>query len=506
MKWIPKWMTPPDTQSRSGAKAATHWNEQKIRKMFSHCDDVQFQYYQFGNPPVQSAVLFVFCEVMTGEKMINEMVLPSLQDLHALTHFRSVEQIQREKKLELSEENDSSDADLAGKVFEGKLLIYFVDNSSLFSVDVAKIPDRQPEESNAEVSIRGPKDGFVENISVNLALIRKRIRSNSLAYEKYIIGTRTMTKVGLLYIQDVINPQLLEEARKRLTSMNIAGLYSTTQLESMIADSSFSIFPLMGYTGRPDFVVECLMNGRFVVLVDGNPSAVIAPSDLMLQLKTPEDTHFTFLNVAFGRLIRFISLFVTLLLPGFYIALLTFHQDQIPFMLLATITSSRMGIPLPAALEMFLTLALLELFREAGVRLPSAIGQTITVVGGLIIGDAAIRAGLFSPSMIVIGAITAVAGSTLVSQALSGTLNVLRLIILFASSLLGMFGFLFTFFALVLYLANLRSFGVPYLAPLSPPTFRDIPESVLRIPWSLRKKRPQYLKTKNQSKQGEGSS
>ncbi|MBO9610034.1 MAG: spore germination protein [Paenibacillaceae bacterium] len=483
------------------------WDEASFRGLFRLCQDVNIKPFRFGDESDKQEVLLVYCEGLTdSKKMIDQVVLPGLQTLFDKCGFRSVEDIEAARTMQMAElrvdpDEESIETRIADRVFDGGLLLYFLPLRALFVLNISNRPERSPEEANTEVSIRGPKDGFVEDLSVNTALIRKRMRTPSLAYEQFVVGERTRTKVGLLYVYDIARDDVIREARERLRNIRIDGIVSTTQLEEIIADSSYSLLPLLGYTGRPDFAVQCLLSGRFIILVDGNPSATIAPANLLL-LKSPEDVHFTFLSSSFGQVLRVFGLLLSLLLPGFWVALVAFHQDQLPFQLLATITLSRIGLPLSSPLEMFLVIAMLEIFREAGVRLPSAIGNTLTVVGGLIIGDAAIRAGLISPSLVVVTALTAVAGSTLVSQALSGIVSVLRIVIFLVSSALGLYGFLLCTMGLTLYLSTLRSFGVPYLAPLSPPSFADMARTLLRLPWSMRRRRPDMLRLKDKTKMG----
>ncbi|MFS0838274.1 spore germination protein [Paenibacillus sp. 1P03SA] len=387
---------------------------------------------------------------------------------------------------------------IAEGLFEGNLLIVFPGLRTAYFMNISNLPERSPEESNTELSIKGPRDGFVENLSVNTALIRKRIRSHTLCCEKFVLGTRTRTKVALMYIRDILSPELLVEARTRLQAIDVDGIYSISQIEELIARQKYSLMPLMDYTGRPDFAVSSLLNGRFVIMVDGNPMVLIAPATMAMQLKSPEDLHTGFYYTSFSRLVRILSIFLCVLLPGFWVSLAAFHQDQIPFRLLATITTARLGLPFSGQFELLILLILLEVFREAGVRLPSAIGQVLTVVGGLIIGDAAIRAGLVSPSVVVVGAITAVSNATLVNQNLSSAVSLIRFFLFFLSCILGMFGLIMGLIIVTVYLSRLRSFGIPYLSPFSPPIYRNWLPAFMRLPWTLMTRRPENVHARDQ--------
>lgn len=469
-------------------------NLNSLQTEFKDCSDVIFYTHPFS---ADKEVTLVYCCTLCDNKLINDMVLPALIRLWHASAFESVESIDAEKEvtMQLEAEGDS----YSSKIFNGYVLLWFPHLGAAFSLCIEDIPNRKTDETNIDVSIRGPKDGLVENIETNVGLIRKRLPTSELALERYTIGAKSHTKVGLLYMKDKLDASILATIQERLAAVQhkLEELSSATQLEEIISDEPYSIFPLTAYSGRADFIVACLMKGRFVILLDGVPGAIIAPASLSLLLKTPEDMHFNYISASFGRLLRTASLIFSIFLPSFFVALTGFHQDQIPFPLLATIVMTRLGIPLSSPMEMFLILLLLETFKEAGYRLPSMIGQTLTVVGGLIIGDAAIRAGLTSPSMVVVAAISIVAGSTLISQTLSGTVSVLRYFSLLFSSILGMYGFMISLLFVTVYLSGLTSFGVPYLAPVTPITFKDMLRAFILLPRKLGGFVPMHLRRKN---------
>ncbi|ULL16220.1 spore germination protein [Paenibacillus sp. H1-7] len=478
------------------------WTESSIRELFEHSADVQIQLFHLGDAD-DTQILFIYAEGLCDSSQISKVVLPELHDL-AQGQRRFREGYYGTLPL-IPLHSNISPGHLVEFVFQGDLILFFPNSRNVFKMNACNPPGRTPEESTTEISIKGPKDGFVEDIATNVALVRKRIRSNSLSYEMYILGTRTRTKVGLMYIEDILSPQILQEVRKRIKKIDIDGIYSIAQLEENLSDVKYSLFPLIDFTGRPDYAVSALLAGRFVLIVDGNPFVLIGPATLSLILKSPEDIHFGFQYVSFARLIRLFSLWLSILLPGFWVAIVAFHQDQIPFRLMATISVARMGLPFSSQMEMLILLLLLEIFREAGVRLPSSIGQILTVVGGLVIGDAAIRSGLVSPSVVVVGAITAVSGATLVNQSLSTVISIVRLVIFLLSAFLGMYGMILSLILLLFYMSKLQSFGVPYLAPLSPVSFKDLAISFLKIPYNKMKKRPSNLSTLDSDHQGDST-
>jgi hypothetical protein len=479
--------------NKNKLEQSPNWTEQSLRTLFDASSDVKLQLFHFPAEDTSVDVMLIFSEGLCDTSQITKTVLPelnrvfSLEGLHALSNHSS-------GPLPLIHfENRGTEEEIVDTVFQGDLVLVLLNTNRLYSLNLSHRPDRTPEEPNIEISIKGPRDGFVESYLTNIALIRKRIRSTSLCCESFLIGKRTRTKVGLLYIGDILSPAILKEVRIRLNKIDIDGLYSINQLEEALSDSKYSLFPLLDFSGRPDYAVNSLLAGRFVIVIDGNPLVLIGPATFGLILKSPEDAYFNFQYVSFARLIRAFSFWLSILLPGFWVALTAFHQDQIPFRLMATIAVSRIGLPLPTQLEMFVLLLLLEVFREAGVRLPSSIGQTLTVIGALIIGDASIRAGLVSPSVVVVGAVTAVMGVTLVNQNLGAIVSIIRFAILFVSSFIGMYGLILSVLVLLFYMSRLQSFGVPYLSPLSPPYLRDILKGYLRLPWNKMVDRPKDL-------------
>ncbi|UOE53339.1 spore germination protein [Cytobacillus oceanisediminis] len=382
---------------------------------------------------------------------------------------------------------DKSIDDLSQMLFEGNFL--FQADKDLLSIRAANLPKRQPEESALETSIRGPKDGFVEDLQTNISLIRRRLNTSTLCVEKYTFGKRSKTKVALMYMDDIIDKRVLEEIHKRLGKVELDILTSIHELDSLIRDRPYSIFPSLDYTGRPDFIVQALNQGRFAILVDGNPTVTYAPVNLLLQTKSPEDYYMNYAFVSMERFIRMIGITVSGFLPGVWIAFSAFNIEQIPYLLVATISVSRFGLPLSAPIEMFIILLLFELFNEAGIRLPRAIGQTVAVLGGLIVGDAAIRAGLTSPTMLVVAAITYISSFTLVSQSLSSAITIVRFVVIIMSTFLGLFGVILCYIITVLYFSTLSSFGVPYLSAVAPISWRESIKAFLMLPVQFYKSR-----------------
>lgn len=407
-------------------------NGDRLRQLFSKSADVRFQEFTFSG----KTVLFVTCEAMIDEHLLYDVVVERVRVCMDSLGEEPIGEAEIEALPIPSLQKVVEAAEALSAVYTGQALLYFEEQEALYSSNIAKKPNRTPEETNTEALIKGPRDNFIEDVATNIALIRKRLPTNSLCVEKFELGERTKTTVALLYFDDIANPQIRDGIVQKLKAIDTDIVYSGNILMERI-DKRSKLIPNHDYTGRPDYAVQSLARGRFVILIDGVAYGVIIPINLFLLFKTGEDNEYTMVFSSFERLVRVASLLIGLLLPAFWLALTTFHQNQLPLLFLATVIQSRTGLPLPSALEMILMVIVFELFREAGLRLPAAIGSTISVVGGLIIGDAAIRAGVTSPAMIVVIATSTIATFTLVNQSLVAAISILRIFFILVTAFLG---------------------------------------------------------------------
>jgi len=475
-----------------------------FKELFAESSDIQFTNHLFlaesGRRRDVECTIFYSNVLIDSEKLAETIM--NLEN----SFFTQIERERKSNRLPLNDmqltmvPQTTKQEEIADKLFSGYVFVLFEQLNSLFSFNLQKIPNRTIEEPNSEVSYRGPRDGLIEDISTNIGLIRKRYRTSTLINEGFVIGKRGKTKVSLLYVKDVMNAEIIEQVREKLQAINTDVLLGTIELEESLVGEKFSLIPLLEYSGRPDYLVSCLNNGRFVILVDGAASAVIGPANITFLLQTAEDIHSPFYYANFEMVLRLIGLSISIFLPGFYIALVSFQLEQLPFPFLATIAVARRGLPLSPSMEAFLVLALFELFQEAGITLPKAIGQTLAVVGGIIIGDAAIRGGLTSPTMLVVAGVTSVSAYILANHSLAASVSIMRLWVLLLSSFFGLFGFFLGVFSITLYISRLQSFGIPYLAPLSPFFLKDFMKGVFVIPDLLKKKRPSILRTKDKTR------
>ncbi|PTM59572.1 spore germination protein [Desmospora activa] len=465
----PKTKTFPKSADPSTIAADLDAVEIWLKEQLNSHDDVHFQRREWPNLREKAAVLLVYCQGMSSQEKVNREAIPALirwfeQGANPSGKGLGFEPVHTLGSIEAA----------VDRIFQGELVVFIDGWDRALSLDVADPPQRQTEESPIEPTVRGARDAFTESVVTNVSLIRKRLRGPSLCMEQLTVGKRSHTSVALMYIRDVIRPDVIEALRSRIKELELDDLDSSASLEKWLIQPSMNFFPVLDYTARPDFVTAALLRGRACLVVDGSPSVLIAPIQLMELLKSGEDNQFSSIFIPFQFALRWIGLFIAVFLPGFYVALTSFHQDQIPFPLLSTFVQSTQGVPFPTPLEVFIMLVLFELFKEAGLRLPSPIGQTLSVVGGLIIGDASIRSGLTSPSTVVAIAIAVVASFTLDNLNLNGAVSLLRMGVLLFSSLFGLLGFFVILFTITLYLSWLKPFGLPYLAPISPLSWKDL--------------------------------
>lgn len=470
-----------------------------LKNLFQKSADVQFQSYKFN----QSEVVVITCDAMINEQQLNEVIVPRVQQFLEDLENESVENAVETKLHIPGLKKVVDEKEIGSLLYTGNVLLFFKDDGLLISSNIANLPNRNPEDTNIGVPVKGPRDNFIEDISVNIALIRKRIPTNSLCVEQFEIGKRSKTTVALLYFNDIASKETLSSIKKQLEKVDTDIIISGDLLMESVNKSAM-LFPRTDYTGRPDQTVQSLATGRFVVLIDGVSYALITPVNLFLLLKTSEDNETPVLFNSFERLLRIGGMVIGIILPAFWLALTTFHQDQLPLLLLATVVDTSKGLPLPSIIEMLIMLIMFELFREAGLRLPTALGGTIGVVGGLIIGDAAIKAGITSPAMVVIIATSTIATFTIGNQSVVTAVSILRIFFILLTSFFGMFGFLMSVYFTILYLTNIRVFGVPYLNIAADLSWNTIAKTIFRLPKRQYEERPNMLNPTDKTRSEEG--
>lgn len=460
-----------------------------LKSLFQRSADVQFQQYQFQ----QYTVHFLTCDAMINEHLLQAVVVQRVQSLlNNSTDEVLQEQIEQYLHIPYLQRVLTKE-DAITKVYKGYVLLYIEEADLLYASDISQRPNREPGETTLELVVKGPRDDFIEDIFINIALLRKRLPTNSFSVDMLEIGTRSKTAVAILYMDDIVNVNMLERIKLQLQKVDTDIVINGDLLMETVEETT-KILPKHDYTGRPDFAMQAIIRGRILIMIDGVSYAIIIPANIMLLFKSGEDNEYPIIVSSMERLLRIVGILISMLLPGFWLALTTYHQEQLPFILLATIVESRRGLPFPTILEILMMLFMFELFREASLRLPSAVSGSVSVVGGLIIGDAAIKAGVTSPSMIVVIAISSIAAFTLVNQSFVTAMSIFRLIIIMAAAFFGLFGFFVSIFFILLYTANIRVLGMPYINFGASFEKSNIGKSLMRLTPKGYARRPAFLK------------
>lgn len=346
---------------------------------------------------------------------------------------------------------------------------------------------------DTENTLRGSKDSFVEDYQKNIGLIKKRIRSNDLWIDDYTKGKYTNTKIGILYINGVVKKELVDTVKKALDKVDISGIVSSDNLKNLIEKENKSVFPTIMTTERPDVVSNALLEGKVVIIVDNGPYALVLPAVLNDFFKTCEDYYGKYKNVSLTRIVKFFAFFISILMPSVYISLITYNQEMIPTELLVNFATQRDGVPFPAFFEAIIMLLSFEILRESDLRVPGFTGSSLSIVGALILGDAAVQAGIVSPIMIIVIAITAISSLPFSEPELINGLRWYRILFMIGASMLGIVGVVIVFIYFIIELSSLNSFGKPYLIPYAPTYIVGLKNSLVKFPAkSLIKRRP-YL-------------
>lgn len=476
-------------------------NEQMIKEAFMRCDDLKVRNFTVGKDGGTKGFL-CYIEVNAGNDLMN--ILGRM-----LLYMESMDKEEIIKTLcsngfVLS---DATPYEYMEDAIRGVLIgdaVLFIDGASV----ALKMPDQgYPKmgisKSDSEKVIRGSDESFTESEKANTALVRKRIRNTQLKVQEFQVGVRSFTNVAIVYIEGLADKKLIHQIHERLTAYDIDGVMDSGVLEQLAEESWHSPFPQFQTTRRPDRAAMEALNGKVIVLVDNSPVALLLPTDVNSFLKTTDDYYNRFYMATFARLIRYVAAFFSFTLPGLYLAVTNFHTQILPTPLLLSFWQARMGVPFPAALEVLLMELSFELIREAGVRLPGTMGNTIGIVGGLIIGQAAVEANLVSPIVVIVVAFTALCSFAIPSEEFAFSFRILKFLLIVLSAWLGFFGFLIGLFLVLVHMASLKSFDVPYLSPYVGPQlngYQDEKDSLVRFPLRMLWKRPIYANPNQRTK------
>jgi len=449
-------------------------NIQMIHKHLCQTEDFKTKHMTFNNK--KCAILFL--DSMVNKENLQSNVIGPIIEMKS----REIESVVKATELNFSSEI----SEVGTRLLEGFCTILLENDAIAKSVFVGEIAMRSIEEPANERSITSSHDGFVENLSTNILLLRKRIKSPQLKVKYFTFGKISNTRVSMVFLEKLANKKNIEEIERRITSMEVDQLLSSGEVEQYIEDNPYSMFPQMLTTERPDRATSYLMEGKIVLIVDGDPRILIVPITFFAFYQSPDDYNTRWQISTFFRFIRFLSFIISISLPAIYIAIVSFHSEQLPIGILYSVKVSLEYVPFPPLLEAFVMQIILELLKEASIRLPTPIAQTIGIVGGLVIGTAVVQANLVSNTMIVVIGLTAIASFVAPISGMGTSARLLGFPVMIAASCFGFFGITVVLMLVVMHLCKLETFGTPYFAPFAPFKIEDIKDTVVKLPfWKL---------------------
>ncbi|URZ04565.1 spore germination protein [Clostridium felsineum] len=464
-------------------------NIDTLKNIMGLSSDIIYREFSFGSKMHFNAAL-IFLKGMTEKKTINETIMNSFMYSDKINSLENnisnkILDILKDRLISVGDvkENDNIN-ELIASCLSGNTIFLLDGSNKALIVETQGWKSRGIQEAKTDAVVRGPREAFCETLSTNMTLIRRKIKNPNLTFENMRIGKQTDTDICIVYLKGVVNQKLIDEVHTRLNRINTDSILESGYIEQFIEDEPFSIFPTVGNSEKPDIIAAKILEGRIAILIDGTPFVLTVPLLFLEGFQSSEDYYSRPFYASFIRLLRFISFSLSILAPVTYVVLSTFHQELIPTTLLFTMASSHEGVPFPAFLEALLMMIAFEILREAGIRLPRNVGQAVSIVGALVIGEAAVAAGLVGGIMVVVVALTAIA-SFVVPSYIDVT-SILRLLLLFLGAFLGIYGVGIGILAILVHLVSLRSFGAPYLSPFAPVTPRDLKDTFVRFPlWSM---------------------
>lgn len=471
-------------------------NVEKISNDFGNSSDLVIKQFRVSEKS-NDQIAVIYLEGLIDKKIVSEFVA-NLYILEPLENPINTFDFMLNKAAKLGDLEVIEDyKEIVSSILSGCTVVLVNGCSQAISGFSTGGEARGVEEPTSQMVIRGPKDGFTESLITNISLIRKRIKSPNLWVETLKIGKVTQTNVSIVYIKGIVSDELIEEVKNRLNEINVDGILESGNIEEFIEDQSLSPFPTILNTERPDSVAGNILEGRFSILVDGTPFALVAPHTFFQSFQSAEDYYHRYDISSIIRSLRFFCFLISLLGPSVYIAAISFHPEMIPTPLLLSLAAQRAGNPFPVFIEAVLMEGSFEILREAGIRMPRAVGQAVSIVGALILGEAAVQAGIVSPSMVIIVAITGIASFATPSYNLAITIRMLRFVIMVCAAFFGFYGIAIINVIIIAHLCSLQSFGVPYMAPLAPFNLLDQKDNIFRFPIWSRRTRPMFLKQTN---------
>lgn len=465
-------------------------NAASIKRKLSSPDIIHMS-YALGDG---TKCLLVYIASLVNKDVIGEQLLKPLSEFNEKPLFAKVN-----KALICPEKKTLTDTDEAvTEVLSGNTVLFVDGWKKALSVSAKRFDKRAVTEPPTSTVIKGPREGFTENIETNMSLLRRRIKSEKLKIENLNIGKYSNTVIAVCYLEGVVKDGLKEKVLEKLNAILIDSVSDSSYIADFISDHPNSLFKQVGNTEKPDIFVSRLMEGRIGIIVDGSPIALTLPYIMLEDLQSPEDYYVKQYKATFSRLIRVFSVFLAVLVPALYVSAQLFHLQLIPLSFLLTIVNSIKGLPLSPSFEMFFTLMIFEVLNEASVRMPKYVGMVVSIVGGLVLGETAVNAGIISAPALMIIALSGICLYTV--PELEKPFSIVRLILLLIAGVIGLYGIIISVAGLLIYLVSFENYDTPLLAPFAPLITHDLKDSVIKYNLLSNKKRPSVFKSPNKTR------
>lgn len=480
-------------------------NIKHIKQMFGASKDIISRNFKIGEKG-EHEVALLYTDGLTlnlGIQSLMESLM--LESNYSEVKPRSLQdflEIVKDRILNVSEitEADRYD-DIYNAMLSGDVIFLMDGIGKAIVIGLRLMQSRGIQEPQKEVVVRGPHQSFTEVIRVNTSLVRRIIKSPHLWMESFKIGRYSQTETAIMYVSGIADEKVIEEVRRRIKLIDIDAILDSSNVEELIQDSTISPFPTVFNTERPDVIAAELMEGKVAIFVDGSPYVLCVPALFVAFIHSAEDYYQRADISSLIRIVRYLAFGISLLLPSIYIAIITFHHEMLPTALLISVAAQRESVPFPAFVEAAAMELTFEILREAGIRMPKHVGPAISIVGTLVLGTAAVEAGIVSASMIIIVATTAIASFVIPTNNIAISFRLLRFPIMGLAAAFGFFGIIISVIIITLHLCSLRSFGVPYMAPFAPFSLQDQKDSIFRMPLWMLRKRPTLLAQANLKRQ-----
>ncbi|WP_438315596.1 spore germination protein [Sporosarcina sp. FA9] len=503
----------PSENQKDGLKASLEENLQILKDTLGKSTDIVFREIRIGKEGNLKAGI-IYTDGLTNTISLQESILEKLmldsKDIELqekLATGQSMSSILKDFLMTVGEIKDCTTFEaLYTSLLSGDTIILIDASAQGLIISNKYWIERGVTEPMAQTVVRGPREGFSENLRVNTALVRRKLKDPNLWMESKIVGTRTKTNIAVMYINGIADEKIVKEVHSRLDNIDIDGILDSGNIEELIEDAPLSPFPTIYNTERPDAVAAALLEGRIAILVDGTPFVLIVPALFIQFFQSSEDYYQRADIASFIRLLRFGSFGISLLAPALFIAITTFHQTMLPPALLISLAAQREGVPFPAFIEAVLMEMTFEILREAGIRMPRSIGSAMSIVGAFVIGTAAVEAGVISAAMVIVVSITAIASFVSPTYDLAIAVRLLRFGFMGIAASFGLFGIMVGVITLVLHLCSIRSFGIPYMSPLAPFNISDQKDTFIRLPRWAMFTRPRLINQQNIVRQQDSAS